>query len=113
MGKVFKTYLSGSVVYTCSRCNSHLARADEIVSKAFQGRHGQAYLFSSVVNVSTGPREDRILLTGLHTVADISCNDCHSVVGWKYEEAVEESQQYKVGKYILEKTKLAKKTDLQ
>jgi hypothetical protein len=29
------------------------------------------------------------------------------------EEAVEESQQYKVGKYILEKTKLAKKTDLQ
>ncbi len=29
------------------------------------------------------------------------------------EEAVEESQQYKVGKYILEKTKLTKKTDLQ
>lgn len=39
------------------------------------------------VNVSTGPREDRILLTGLHTVADISCNDCHSVVGWKYVRA--------------------------
>eukprot|EP01099_Mayorella_cantabrigiensis_P005104 TRINITY_DN3994_c0_g1_i1.p1 TRINITY_DN3994_c0_g1~~TRINITY_DN3994_c0_g1_i1.p1 ORF type:complete len:123 (+),score=21.41 TRINITY_DN3994_c0_g1_i1:152-520(+) len=60
------------------------------------------------VNVSAGPKEDRILTTGLHTVADIFCNDCQTAVGWKYLEAFEESQKYKVGKYILEKAKISK-----
>jgi hypothetical protein len=32
--------------------------------QAFQGRHGRAYLFSSVVNVAAGPKEDRLLITG-------------------------------------------------
>jgi hypothetical protein len=42
-----------------------------------------------------------------------SCAPCERTHGTTQEEAVEESQQYKVGKFILEKTKLAKKTDLQ
>lgn len=36
------------------------------------------------VNVSLGPKEERNLLTGLHTVADIFCTNCNSVLGWKY-----------------------------
>ena len=44
----------------------------------------------------------RNLVTGQHTVSDISCAICGSVLGWKYVEASEESQKYKVGKYILE-----------
>jgi hypothetical protein len=44
----------------------------------------------------------RQLVTGAHTVADISCRTCGSVLGWKYVEAEEESQRYKVGKFILE-----------
>jgi hypothetical protein len=60
------------------------------------------------VNVYMGPIERRVLITGLHTVADIFCVGCHSVVGWKYEEAYEESQKYKEGRYILEKTKIGK-----
>ncbi len=35
-------------------------------------------------------------------MSDISCAICGSVLGWKYVEASEESQKYKVGKYILE-----------
>ena len=46
------------------------------------------------VNVALGPKEDRLLITGLHTVADISCTTCGSVLGWKYEYAFEESQKY-------------------
>eukprot|EP01087_Luapelamoeba_hula_P006447 TRINITY_DN1652_c0_g1_i1.p1 TRINITY_DN1652_c0_g1~~TRINITY_DN1652_c0_g1_i1.p1 ORF type:complete len:117 (+),score=8.11 TRINITY_DN1652_c0_g1_i1:141-491(+) len=109
MGKLFKTYLTGPQVYRCDKCKAHLSTHQDIISKAFQGRHGRAYLFNTVVNVSTGPREDRILITGLHTVADISCNDCQTVLGWKYEQAYEESQKYKEGKFILEKAKLNKK----
>ena len=60
------------------------------------------------VNVTLGPREDRVLITGLHTVADIHCITCGQVLGWKYEVAFEESQKYKEGKYILEKAKVCK-----
>ncbi|KAH7543799.1 hypothetical protein JRO89_XS15G0021700 [Xanthoceras sorbifolium] len=54
------------------------------------------------------PKEDRHLLTGLHTVADIYCADCREVLGWKYERAYEASQKYKEGKFILEKSKIVK-----
>ncbi len=36
------------------------------------------------INVSEGPSEERILITGLHTVCDIYCNVCQTVLGWKY-----------------------------
>ncbi|QCE15553.1 Yippee/Mis18 [Vigna unguiculata] len=60
------------------------------------------------MNIVTGPKEDRHLLTGLHTVADVYCGDCREVLGWKYERAYEASQRYKEGKFILEKSKIVK-----
>eukprot|EP00375_Theileria_parva_P001930 XP_764605.1 hypothetical protein [Theileria parva strain Muguga] len=59
-----------------------------------------------VVNVSEGPFEERMMTTGQHTIVDIYCNDCGANLGWKYEEATEESQKYKKGKFILEKALL-------
>ncbi|MBA0652002.1 hypothetical protein Gotri_017512 [Gossypium trilobum] len=73
-----------------------------------QGRNGRAFLFSHAMNITLGPKEDRHLLSGLHTVADIYCADCHQVLGWKYERAYEVSQKYKEGKFILEKAKIVK-----
>lgn len=108
MGRIFKQYLSCTRVYSCATCRTHTADHDEIVSKAFQGRRGRAYLFNNVVNVSLGPKEDRMLITGLHTVADIFCNVCNTNLGWKYEMAFEEGQKYKEGKYILEKANILK-----
>ena len=55
-----------------------------------------------VVNVSLGPKEERILSTGLHTVRDIYCIGCEVNVGWYYHEAAEESQKYKKGIGIIE-----------
>ncbi|KAK2505641.1 hypothetical protein MC885_000181 [Smutsia gigantea] len=54
------------------------------------------------VNVGCGPAEERVLLTGLHAVADIYCENCKTTLGWKYEHAFESSQKYKEGKYIIE-----------
>lgn len=48
----------------------------------------------------------RQLVTGAHTVSDVSCTFCDSVLGWKYVAAEEESQRYKVGKFILETKKI-------
>jgi hypothetical protein len=45
---------------------------------------------------------NRELLTGAHVVADVSCNICCTVLGWKYVDAKEQAQRYKIGKFILE-----------
>mmetsp|Transcript_23922 Transcript_23922/g.42385 ORF Transcript_23922/g.42385 Transcript_23922/m.42385 type:complete len:118 (-) Transcript_23922:201-554(-) len=110
MGRLFKTYLSGNVLYTCSQCSTHLALHNQLISTSFHGRTGRAYLFSKVANVALGPLEERIFTTGLHSVCDIYCICCHSNVGWYYKEAYEESQKYKEGKFIVEKALMRKST---
>jgi len=100
---VFKSYIGNGVVYKCFACQCDLALHDELVSKAFQGRHGRGYLFQHVINVAYGPHEDRQLTTGLHTVCDISCIECETLLGWCYVRAHEPQQKYKEGKFILEK----------
>uniref|UniRef100_A0A672P9C0 Yippee domain-containing protein n=1 Tax=Sinocyclocheilus grahami TaxID=75366 RepID=A0A672P9C0_SINGR len=49
---------------------------------SFQGSQGRAYLFNSVVNVGCGPAEERVLLTGLHAVADIYCENCKTTLDY-------------------------------
>ncbi len=67
---------------------------------------GRAYLFDMCVNVSIGPPEDRTLITGLHSVNDIFCKRCKTLIGWTYSQAYEPSQKYKEGKFIIEKIHL-------
>ena len=62
------------------------------------------------INVTLGPSENRILMTGLHTVCDIYCLVCCDAIGWYYMEAFEESEKYKEKKYIVEKAKITKET---
>jgi len=103
MVKTFQAYLNNCHrTYSCIHCRAHLANHDELISKSFQGSQGRAYLFNSVVNVGCGQAEERVLLTGLHAVADIFCESCKTTLGWKYEHAFESSQKYKEGKYIIE-----------
>jgi hypothetical protein len=59
-------------------------------------------------NTLTHKAQPRQLVTGAHTVSDISCRSCGSVLGWKYVDAAEESQKYKVGKFILETRRIVK-----
>jgi len=94
--KTFRAYLpSCHRTYSCVHCRAHLANHDELISKSFQGSQGRAYLFNSVVNIGCGQAEERVLLTGLHAVADIYCDCCKTTLGWKYEQAYESSQKYK------------------
>ncbi|KAI5867120.1 yippee-domain-containing protein [Durotheca rogersii] len=99
----------------CSTCASDFAFCSQIVSKGFTGRYGRAYLVSQpdqlppkgaktrdLMNIRVGKPETRLLVTGSHVVADITCLICHTKVGWKYIDAKEETQQYKIGKFILE-----------
>ncbi|KAF2288541.1 hypothetical protein GH714_008309 [Hevea brasiliensis] len=47
-----------------------------------------------------------MMMTGMHTVVDIFCVGCGSILGWKYEYAHEKAQKYKEGKFILERYKI-------
>ena len=122
-------YLSGTTSHLCcSRCSTDLCLTTQIISKGFTGRYGRAYLVSPTVpysychnstlppysssldvkasgslpNIHTHKPVPRQLVTGAHVVSDISCAFCGTVLGWKYVGAEEESQRYKVGKFILE-----------
>ena len=104
----------------CAKCSIDICLTSQIISKGFTGRHGRAYLVAPsplsietcqssktsdricLPNTKTDPPSSRQLVTGAHTVSDVRCAFCGSLLGWKYDEAEEESQQYKVGKYILE-----------
>ncbi|MCJ1281694.1 hypothetical protein MMC26_001016 [Xylographa opegraphella] len=118
-------YLSGHTSYLrCGRCGTDLCFTSQVISKGFTGRHGRAYLVSASTSAhghSTNGLYDvppslpnthihkvvpRQLVTGAHTVSDVSCAFCGNMLGWKYVDAEEESQRYKVGKFILETKKI-------
>ncbi|KAF8583855.1 yippee-domain-containing protein [Ramaria rubella] len=94
--------------YSCSKCYAVIALQDELISKSFSGREGRAFLVHSAVNVKLGRKEDRSLLTGVHTVQDAFCMGCNDRMGWFYHKAADTSQKYKEGKYLLEREKLVK-----
>ncbi|CAL9078191.1 unnamed protein product, partial [Musa acuminata var. zebrina] len=74
---------------------------------------GKAYLFNHGTNISVGDEEERVLFSGMHTVADIFCCCCGQNVGWKYVVAQEKTQKYKEGKFVLERGRIADGTDLE
>lgn len=101
--KILQKYLTNCrSFYSCIYCRTHLANHDELISRSFQGNRSRAYLFNSVINITTGPAVQRELNTGSHAVADIFCSNCKTTIGWKYERAYVDSQKYKEGKYIIE-----------
>jgi hypothetical protein len=61
----------------------------------------------NLINVKVGKPVTRQLVTGNHVVADITCI-CGTVVGWKYVDAKEAAQKYKIGKFILEIMRVGK-----
>lgn len=97
MGGELAVLLDLTLTLTLTPSKRHNCAQDELISKAFSGRDGKAYLFHSAINIIVGQSEDRNLLTGMHTVADMRCKGCQTVVGWTYLKAWEGSQKYKEG----------------
>lgn len=95
-------YKQFNFIYCCAYCRAHLGIHSDLISRSFQGSLGRAYLFNRVVNTGKKVPEERLLLTGMHAVADIYCYCCKHTLGWKYEKAFDKSQKYKEGKYIIE-----------
>uniref|UniRef100_A0AC34GPA5 Protein yippee-like n=1 Tax=Panagrolaimus sp. ES5 TaxID=591445 RepID=A0AC34GPA5_9BILA len=103
MGRPFYENHGGRKVYQCKSCQVYLTNQKEMVSPHFRGATGAAYLFTNVANIKHGEMQQRNMMTGKHYVRDVHCKACDSKLGWMYEFAVDEEQQYKEGKVILEK----------
>ncbi|XP_050214156.1 protein yippee-like At5g53940 [Mercurialis annua] len=105
MGRIFVIDIEGRC-YSCRCCDTPLALADDVLSRTFNCRKGRAYLFSNVVNITAGPPDERMMLSGMHTVEDIYCCCCGQQLGWKYVAAHDKSQKYKEGKFVLERWRI-------
>jgi hypothetical protein len=106
--RVYEEYLEGTDLYICKACKMQLTSVSELLSKAFRGSSGKAYLFNDVQNVDFGELEEKQMYTGIHQVVDIICRGCQKVLGWKYIVAYNPSERYKEGKFILEKEYILK-----
>jgi hypothetical protein len=82
-------------IYFCSRfcchcccccCHTHPVAGSPVLQQ-FHSKNGPAWLFGQVINVVPGPREERLMTTGMHVVSDISCTKCCALLGWKYVSA--------------------------
>ncbi|KAK4221516.1 yippee zinc-binding/DNA-binding /Mis18, centromere assembly-domain-containing protein [Podospora fimiseda] len=95
-------------LFRCLSCQTDISFHSQIISKNFHGRHGRAYLvLAPLKNIWLGPNESRHLSTGLHVVADIYCYICDERLGWKYIDATNAEQKYKIGNFILETRRIA------
>ena len=74
-----------SVIFSKQSC---LMIQASIQKSVFNIQWGFFVFFPNRLNVGCGPAEERILLTGLHAVADIYCESCKTTLGWKYVSVI-------------------------
>uniref|UniRef100_H2ZJS5 Protein yippee-like n=1 Tax=Ciona savignyi TaxID=51511 RepID=H2ZJS5_CIOSA len=104
MGRIFLEHSGGARLFSCATCDTSLTNRSELISTRFTGATGRAFLFNKVVNLIYSDVQDRVMLTGSHMVRDVACKNCNTKLGWMYEYATEESQRYKEGRIILERS---------
>ncbi|KAI9076122.1 hypothetical protein K1719_041936 [Acacia pycnantha] len=79
MGRLFLIDLEGDF-YSCKYCNTPLALANDVISEVSAQRQTEQYKVGKFilksVNVTVGEKEERMMITGLHTVVDIFCVTC-------------------------------------
>eukprot|EP01083_Nonionella_stella_P115624 342984_1 len=88
------------VRFACGNCDETLFTKSQIISKVTT-KASDACLTTGVCNVSFGPRVCRKFPSGLYTVLQLFCNGCLNPIGWKFEEAFEERQRYREGKFMV------------
>ncbi|EHB17394.1 Protein yippee-like 5 [Heterocephalus glaber] len=100
MGRIFLDHIGGTRLFSYANCDTILTNRSELISTRFTGTTGRAFLFNKVVNLQYSEVQDQVMLTGCHMVQDVSWKNCNSKLGWIYEFATEDSQQYKEGHVI-------------
>ncbi|KAL0452393.1 UNVERIFIED_CONTAM: protein yippee-like [Sesamum latifolium] len=100
--------MTGHPIYSCRKCRNPIALHQDLLSKSFKAKTGQAFMFGHAMNIVVGAKEDKQLMTGYYTIANIFCSKCGEEMGWTYVRAFDAREKYKEGRYIVEKAKIVK-----
>lgn len=65
-------------------------------------------MFGHAMSVVLGRKEEKQLITGAYTIANIYCRNCGEELGWKYLWAHDPKNRWKEGNFIIEKFKMIK-----
>lgn len=99
----FSSAATAECIYRCMHCQTDICHSSSVISTDFWGVHGKSYLVSSVLNVQTGKMDTRQMRTGNYGVKNIYCVQCGETLGWKYCVSESPREQYKIGKYVIER----------
>ncbi|CAL1270184.1 unnamed protein product [Larinioides sclopetarius] len=111
MGFIFRQHLEGKTIYRCNTCNTYLTHRGCLVSTRFTSVNGPFWLFKEVVNIYYDTAISRNMITGRHIVRYIYCKGCSTKLGWFYEMAFLNGQEYKERCTILEVALIREETD--
>ncbi|GBN29488.1 Protein yippee [Araneus ventricosus] len=111
MGVKCRENLGGKIIYRCDTCNTYLTHRGYLVSTRFASANGPFWLFKKVVNIHYDNAMSRNMVTGRHIVRYIYCKGCSAKLGWFYEMAFLNGQEYKEGCKILEVALIREETD--
>ncbi|KAL5805027.1 hypothetical protein ACOSQ3_031827 [Xanthoceras sorbifolium] len=75
---------SGHPFYSCRNCKIE-----------------DAYTFSYAINIVLGRREEKQLIFGVYTIANIHCSKCCQEMGWHYLRARDLKNRFKEGNFII------------
>ncbi|WMV35871.1 hypothetical protein MTR67_029256 [Solanum verrucosum] len=75
--------------YLCRYCQNHLALCKDFSLNYSPATGVTGGVFDEVVNVHVNELE-KLRQLGPHTVADVYCNKCENLLGWKFIEVYEE-----------------------
>jgi len=103
MGRLHLQFFpSPSRVYVCVVCGIQLTSMDHVRWVGLIGDQEPAknYGKDGVINVQHGSQYCEHLSTGLFKLREVTCNNCHSYLGWRYEEA-EKPNKDRQGTYML------------
>ena len=94
--------------FYCKTCHNLIITQTEVESPHYHGGFGPAFLAHHVYNCHQSAEEayETQFTTGVYRVCDVTCLGCQARIGKKYIEARDPSNQFKVGRILLEQTLL-------
>lgn len=91
-------------VFVCRACLAHLCLLLLVISDNFKGLALLAYLVDKVINVQPdGVDQETRMLTGIYVINKVHCLQCRTYLGWTYKKLYDYNEQYKEGKYVIER----------
>ncbi|KDR75878.1 hypothetical protein GALMADRAFT_248617 [Galerina marginata CBS 339.88] len=103
----------------CKKCSTSITSHNSLLpqsamppdSRSFRGFSGKAALFTETHNVALAKPGVQLMVTGAHTMQEITCSTCTAYVGWKIVRAHEGTESWKDGHFLLELENLFSQPD--